>query len=461
MAKGLYLCIAKIVRSNMQTQLQDADFLSKSSSLITKITCLCDGLMQLVEGTNLEGHINSIRTIMNRFSQYVIIANTDALDVSGLETINVIEETSAGVKSSNMITHRKGNRIQADFGRAKKEEEHTDLFKIEIPACLPIMKQAIYQIVDNAVKYTVAANSFKVRVNKYNEGDKERTTISFTNLGPMLYEDEVDCIFDKSVRGENAEKSKPASGLGLGLTLVDKIVECHKWIDASVYAESGPSKVMLNGIEYSDFSIVLDFKSIPDEEKTVADKDIKDLKGLIELMFKHELSGSMPELTRLAHVISDHCINSRQFNDTTKKVVYELFDVVVDLIFYLYGQGVDGRPNEMRGNDAVDSIVAKYIRWAYIYIYNRQDECRREGTESFAPLPLFNNFLIVAQTLSKYVSENGTDLILRSFKDQFEIVSAQPFVESAGLMALFNKLLADSRMAITVNNERIIISKIR
>lgn len=445
----------------MQSQLQDTDFLTKTSSLITRITRLCDDLMQLICGTSLEGHITSVKSIMERFSQYVSIANTEAFDISKLETINVIEETSASVKSANLMTHRKGNRIQADFGRANKNEEHTDLFAIEIPACLPIMKQAIYQIADNAVKYTVNANQFKVRIDKYIKEGVERTTISFTNLGPMVYEDEVDDIFEKSVRGENAEISKPTSGLGLGLTLVDKIIKCHKWIDAYVYAESSQPKVMLNGMDYADFSIVLDFKNVPDENKAVAEDDIKGLKDLIELMFKHELAGSMPELTRLAHVISDHCINSRQFSDTTKKVVYELFDLVVDLIFYLYGEKVDGRPIEMRGNDAVDSLVAKYIRWANQYLWNRQVECRREGTESFAPLPLFNNFLVVAHTLSKFVAEKGTDLVLRSFKDQFEIVSANPFGDDGGRMALFNKLLDDSRMIVVMTRERIILSKVK
>ena len=326
-------------------------------------------------------------------------------------------------------------------------------------------RKSVYELMsillDNAVKYTVNANQFKVRIDKYIKEGVERTTISFTNLGPMVYEDEVDDIFEKSVRGENAEISKPTSGLGLGLTLVDKIIKCHKWIDAYVYAESSQPKVMLNGMDYADFSIVLDFKNVPDENKAVAEDDIKGLKDLIELMFKHELAGSMPELTRLAHVISDHCINSRQFSDTTKKVVYELFDLVVDLIFYLYGEKVDGRPIEMRGNDAVDSLVAKYIRWANQYLWNRQVECRREGTESFAPLPLFNNFLVVAHTLSKFVAEKGTDLVLRSFKDQFEIVSANPFGDDGGRMALFNKLLDDSRMIVVMTRERIILSKVK
>lgn len=444
----------------MQTQVQNTDFLSRSSSLIKRITQLCDDLKQIITGTIIDGHINSIRTIMDRFSQYVNIANTEALDISKLETINVIEETINGIKSLNKVAHKKGNRIQADFGRVKNEEEHLSQLAIEIPACLPIMKQALYQIVDNAVKYTVVASSFNVRIDDYFEDDSERTTITFSNLGPMLYEDEVNDIFEKQVRGENAEKCKPTSGLGLGLTLVEKIVKCHKWIDAFVYAESGESKVMLNGIDYSDFSIVLDFKSVPDEDKSVADEDVKDLKDLIELMFKHELSGSMPELTRLAHVISDQCINSRQFNDTTKKEVYELFDEVVELIFYLYGEGVDGRPIEMRGNVAADSIISRYIRWAFLYVDNKQTECRREGTESYAPLPLFNNFLIVAHTLSKYIVRRGRDLILRSYKDQFEIVSANSFVGGNNLMVLFNKLLADSKMEIKLNNERIIIRKI-
>ena len=443
----------------MSNKQHETDFLYKSSTMISNITSLCNNLLQNAPVNYMRGSVKKITVILDRFAEYLKFSDSAELETSALETINVIDVVTACLKSANYAAHRKESRLTLKVVAPQKIDDENEVPVIEIPNCLPIMKQALFQIIDNAVKYSSESSELEIRIDNSPDGDPSRTAIAFSNKGPKVFEDEMDSIFDKSVRGENAEKSKPDSGFGIGLSLVDKIINCHKWIDAFVYAESGETEFSLNNIDYSTFTITINFnKEYIKEVDTLS--DLTELREDIEMMFKHELAGSMPEITRLAYEIGLHCINSSSFEDSTKEATYELFDSILDFMFYLNGQNVAGRPIEMRNPGAADRMLDRFVRW--VFVYRKEEKPPKnlwERVGSFSPLPLFNGFIVAAQMLAKFVVDNCENLILRSYNNYYEIISENDINWSNFPVKLFSDLLAESELVIKAEHNYIIISK--
>ena len=90
------------------------------------------------------------------------------------------------------------------------------------------MRQAIANLVDNAIKYTPPGGRVALTVDR--EGEAVRVVVRDT--GPGIAPEELPRIWDRLYRGEGALHTR---GLGLGLSLVRAIVEAH---GGTVAAES-------------------------------------------------------------------------------------------------------------------------------------------------------------------------------------------------------------------------------
>ncbi len=82
------------------------------------------------------------------------------------------------------------------------------------------MRQAVANLVDNAIKYTPAGGSVTVWAGR--EGSERVVRVSDT--GPGVPEDEQDKVWDRLYR---CDQSRTASGLGLGLSMVRAILRAH------------------------------------------------------------------------------------------------------------------------------------------------------------------------------------------------------------------------------------------
>ena len=83
------------------------------------------------------------------------------------------------------------------------------------------MRQALANLVDNAVKYTPAGGRVVVAAGPSGETS---VIISVTDTGVGIPADELPHIWSRLYRGD---KSRSERGLGLGLSLVKAIVEAH------------------------------------------------------------------------------------------------------------------------------------------------------------------------------------------------------------------------------------------
>jgi signal transduction histidine kinase len=94
------------------------------------------------------------------------------------------------------------------------------------------LEQAAANLIDNAVKYTLAGGRVDVEVTR----DGDRAVLRIRDTGPGIAPDEIPRIWTRLFRGD---ASRAERGLGLGLSLVKAIVEAHA---GTVAVDSEPGK---------------------------------------------------------------------------------------------------------------------------------------------------------------------------------------------------------------------------
>jgi len=115
-------------------------------------------------------------------------------------------------------------------------EEKGVPFDLDLPAVLPVvadparLRQAVANLIDNAVKYTPAGGRVTVSASAARDG----STIRVSDTGVGISSHDLGHIWDRLYRGD---RSRSERGLGLGLSLVKAIVEAH---GGSVTVESLP-----------------------------------------------------------------------------------------------------------------------------------------------------------------------------------------------------------------------------
>ena len=105
-----------------------------------------------------------------------------------------------------------------------------DLATVWVEADVSRIEQVVSNLLGNALKYTPPGGQITVRVTRH--GDKARIEVEDTGVG--LSQDLLPRIFDLFVQGERS-LDRSLGGLGIGLTLVKRLVELH---GGEVYAHS-------------------------------------------------------------------------------------------------------------------------------------------------------------------------------------------------------------------------------
>ena len=103
----------------------------------------------------------------------------------------------------------------------------------EMYADSPKLQQVIYNLTENAVKYTQPGGMISVRL--YKSGKEVIVTVS--DNGPGIPKEDLSHIFDRFYRVDKA-RSRETGGTGLGLSIVRQIVLLHGG-PVSVKSEEG------------------------------------------------------------------------------------------------------------------------------------------------------------------------------------------------------------------------------
>lgn len=107
----------------------------------------------------------------------------------------------------------------------------------QIMSSADFLEQAIYNLVDNAIKYT-AKGSVKISLSEAGS----RTIIKVEDTGIGIPEGDKKKMFDKFARAKNAVNMY-TDGSGLGIFIVKKIVEAHKGGQIGFESEEGKGTV--------------------------------------------------------------------------------------------------------------------------------------------------------------------------------------------------------------------------
>ncbi|WP_063658729.1 ATP-binding protein [Aliivibrio fischeri] len=107
-----------------------------------------------------------------------------------------------------------------------------------------------FVILENAVKYSPADQSVSV---SFDEINQSCLSVTISSIGPCNSKDEIERIFEKKSRGQQAIYADGTGG-GYGLYFAKIICDMH---NINIEAISGPRKFELNGIDYGDFTIIL------------------------------------------------------------------------------------------------------------------------------------------------------------------------------------------------------------
>ena len=109
-----------------------------------------------------------------------------------------------------------------------------------------LLQQVLYNLIDNAVKFTPENGSIEL----YAENDSEKTTVRIRNSGHGISPDEISRIFERFYKVDKS-RSYDTKGTGLGLYIVKTIINMH---DGEISADSIQGK-------YTEFRFTIPYTS--------------------------------------------------------------------------------------------------------------------------------------------------------------------------------------------------------
>lgn len=113
-----------------------------------------------------------------------------------------------------------------------------------------------FVILDNAIKYSPSDQKINV---SFDEDDSYELKVIISNIGPTINQNELLNLFERGLRGLNAENSK-ISGEGLGLYLAKSLCDLNN-IDINISSNS-ETIFSLDNIPYSEFNLTLKFRKL-------------------------------------------------------------------------------------------------------------------------------------------------------------------------------------------------------
>ncbi|AKT43977.1 response regulator [Chondromyces crocatus] len=97
------------------------------------------------------------------------------------------------------------------------------------------IEQVLCNLLTNASKYTPAGGRIFVTADQQGEGEQPRAVVTIRDTGIGIAPEHLQAIFDLFFQVDGASLARSAGGLGIGLTMVNRLVALH---DGSVLARS-------------------------------------------------------------------------------------------------------------------------------------------------------------------------------------------------------------------------------
>ena len=172
-----------------------------------------------------ERHQQSLR-VMDEQVQWLEHLIQDILEMTSLDSGNAIAIWAA-VNWGTIFDH-----LTARFG-PQAERAGLTFYYSPVGPELPQIKgdqsrliQALGEIVENAIRFAGPSGAVSLTTVTCHKDDRRWLTVSVTNTGPRIPEDESQRLFERFFRGRIAEIGQ-TPGTGLGLSIAQSIVNAH------------------------------------------------------------------------------------------------------------------------------------------------------------------------------------------------------------------------------------------
>ena len=158
--------------------------------------------------TDINQEIDRLNRIVSDLLTLVSIDNGTKMNLTSLDIGALVQEQ---VKRLTPLARESG--IELDCAVKESAVISGDLLKLQ---------QVIYNIIDNAIKYTPRGGEVHCSVAKAGK----KAVIKVTDTGVGIPEDDLPHIFDRFYRVDKA-RSRETGGTGLGLSIVKQFVQLH------------------------------------------------------------------------------------------------------------------------------------------------------------------------------------------------------------------------------------------
>ena len=208
------------------------DFLSSVShelrSPLTSINGFVDGMLDgHIPPENHEKYLGIVSTEVKRLSRLIGSLMDISRIQSGDKKFNFTDfnicETARRILISleQKIDHRK---LQVEF-----ETDEDDMF---VHADEDAIYQILYNICQNAVKFSYDGGLFRIRINEKNK----KTYVSVYNEGIGIDEKDLPYVFDRFYKSDKS-RGVDKTGVGLGMFLAKSIIDSHDeeiWVNSEL-----------------------------------------------------------------------------------------------------------------------------------------------------------------------------------------------------------------------------------
>lgn len=157
--------------------------------------------------------INQTNKLNQHIEKILYVAKTDSNQIILEKTKVDLQAVLELVKENILLKHQKN--IQIEIGLEKKHIVLADEFHFY---------NLIYNIIDNAVKYSENEVKIQITAQVNNRG----LQLSFKDNGIGIPQNDLPFVFDKFYRVARQD-SQDIEGFGIGLSYVKRVCEWHKW----------------------------------------------------------------------------------------------------------------------------------------------------------------------------------------------------------------------------------------
>lgn len=162
-------------------------------------------------GRELEKQLHTLRRLSKLVRNLLEISRLEKADICIRETVRMDELIGRVINDYQEILQAKNITAKTDIAAATLSGDPEKLLRLLI------------NLIDNAIKYnTEEAGAIRIATRKSNG----QVILTIANTGPEIPAEDLPRIFDQFYRVEKS-RSQSFGGVGLGLTIVRRIVELH------------------------------------------------------------------------------------------------------------------------------------------------------------------------------------------------------------------------------------------